>query len=208
MAKVKIGNVFPSDEYLLTRCAPTGYGLGVSALKAVDDCDNAVKNGWYLINASAANSPFRNAHGAMRVDVHTTSHIVQTAYSGAFTGKGVVILRRVMFSGVWQEWEYITPLMVVGDEYRTTERWQGKAVYTKLVDCGAMPNSESKIVAHNCAAIMMIRCCGTTNLGTTIPYRWNDSYAAVSADRTNIHLCTSTDFSGQTCMVQLWYTKD
>ena len=29
------------------------------------------------------------------------------------------------------------------------------------------------------------------------------NYLSVSADHTNIHLCTNTDFSTQTCIVQL-----
>lgn len=104
--------------------------------------------------------------------------------------------------------KWVNPPMNVGEEYCTTEFFNGKPVYTKLVNCDYLPNAESKIVAHGCAAVSMIRCCGITSLGTTIPYRWNDSYVSVSADRTNIHLCTNSDFSSQTCKVQLWYTKN
>lgn len=44
-----------------------------------------------------------------------------------------------------QEW--ITPPMVVGVEYRTTERHKGKVVYTKLIDCGNLPASTTKLVS-------------------------------------------------------------
>lgn len=215
MTKVKIGNVYPSDEYLLARCAPIGYGLGAAAklLTSKDDLNTIKANGWYYWNDNnkPANVPTtENTNYLQAMRVWTTAG--GTCYQELVDMVGSVYqgckMQRTIYGNNVYEWEWVNPPMMAGIEYRTTERRQGKAVYTKLVDCGAIPNAESKIVAHNCAAIMMIRCCGTTNLGTTIPYRWNDSYTAVSADRTNIHLCTNADFSGQTCMVQLWYTKD
>jgi hypothetical protein len=39
------------------------------------------------------------------------------------------------------ETEYINPPMDLGIEYRTAERWNGKPVYTMLVDYGHMPDS-------------------------------------------------------------------
>ena len=36
--------------------------------------------------------------------------------------------------------------MIPGIEYRTTERYLGKPVYTKLVNCGAMPSKTTKTV--------------------------------------------------------------
>ena len=51
--------------------------------------------------------------------------------------------------------EWLNPPMRVGgidadgnpiNEYRTTERYRGKPVYTKLVDCGPMPSGTTKTV--------------------------------------------------------------
>ena len=209
MARVKLGNVRTPIEYLKQYFASAGYGLGEYAkqVDSTEDIDTIKSFGAYSWNANKpANAPsdYMCMIPVFRNSTNGTQYFQRDTLQGAYEVCG----RRVMADGVWGEFEWINPPMEVGKEYRTIERRQGKAVYTKLVDCGAMPNTESKIVAHNCAAIMMLRCCGTTNLGTTIPYRWNDSYTAVSADRTNIHLCTNADFSGQTCMVQLWYTKD
>ena len=36
-----------------------------------------------------------------------------------------------MESGVWNEWEYVNPPLLLGVEYRTTERHLGKPVYRK-----------------------------------------------------------------------------
>ncbi len=38
----------------------------------------------------------------------------------------------------WGPWEWINPPMDLGTEYRTTERYLGKPVYVKLVDCGEL----------------------------------------------------------------------
>ena len=210
MARNLIGNVYPTDEYLLSRCAPAGYGLG-EELPIVDKAglDNWISSGWCIYydafnkDSTLGGSAFVNCKGN---NSSITGAVIQEAHQQ--DGYGVNTLTRAYIGGEWTPWEYINPPMLLGVEYRTTERYMGKPVYTKLVDCGSLMNAESKVVAHGCAAIAMIRCCGTTNLGTTIPYRWNDNYLSVSADRTNIHICTNTDFSSQTCSVQLWYTKD
>lgn len=49
-------------------------------------------------------------------------------------------LRRYWYNGTWSEWEVENPPMSLGVEYRTTERWEGKPVYTKLVSLGAFTN--------------------------------------------------------------------
>lgn len=49
-----------------------------------------------------------------------------------------------VFSNGVKEW--INPPMVFGEEYRTTERYNGSPVYTKLVDFGALTNWTFKTV--------------------------------------------------------------
>ena len=47
--------------------------------------------------------------------------------------------------------EFQNPPMAEGVEYRTTERYLGKPVYTKAVNFGAMPNNSAKAVSHGIA---------------------------------------------------------
>ena len=42
--------------------------------------------------------------------------------------------------------EYLNPPMTLGVEYRTTERYLGKPVYVKVVDCGVAPSNSIKKV--------------------------------------------------------------
>lgn len=44
--------------------------------------------------------------------------------------------------------EWVSPPMLPGVEYRIAERYNGKPVYTKLVDCGAMPNNTVKAIEY------------------------------------------------------------
>lgn len=109
--------------------APSGYGLGENTydLPISTDADECMLNGWYRIDASTANGI--GASGVMRVETYGTGNIVQTAYSGNYTSYGMVIMQRIKRSGSWGEWEWVTPLMQPGVEYRTTERYEGKPVY-------------------------------------------------------------------------------
>lgn len=54
--------------------------------------------------------------------------------------------RMIKVAGVWQPFEWVNPPMDLGVEYRTTERYLGKPVYVKMVDCGSLPNAGYKAV--------------------------------------------------------------
>lgn len=56
--------------------------------------------------------------------------------------------RRVFNETAWKEWEWVNPVLGVGTEYRTTELYNGKPVYAKVVDMGTMPNATKKQVLH------------------------------------------------------------
>jgi hypothetical protein len=51
-----------------------------------------------------------------------------------------------MYNNEWYEWEFVNPPMIVGYEYRTTERWNGHAVYTTIIDCETPPSKSTKSV--------------------------------------------------------------
>lgn len=142
MSRVKIGNVYPSDEYLLARCAPAGYGLGGSARHFdIEDIDDIKQSGWYY----SSNPSGYDVNGVpvyfvqMRVDswweVESVNMVVQTLYYD------VCQIRRICDLNGWRPWEWVNPPMAAGVEYRTTERWNGKPVYIMLANFGALPNS-------------------------------------------------------------------
>lgn len=124
--------------------APAGYGLGGYAQK-VTDFNTVFGSGWYYGN-NAANAPFH--YSLVQVFSANESRAVQIGYDVSHNTSsryayGEIAVRRCT-EGVWGEWECVNPSMIPGVEYRTTERWNGKAVYTQLVDFGACPLSSTK----------------------------------------------------------------
>ena len=148
MARVKIGNVYPTDEYLLARCAPAGHGLGEN-LPTVDKAglNNWNSSGWRVYydeinpDSTLGSIAFVRCNGN---NASITGAVIQEAHKQ--DKYGVNILTRVYINGEWKPFEWVNPPMQVGLEYRTTERWQGKPVYYKVVDFGGLPNETTVAV--------------------------------------------------------------
>lgn len=64
--------------------------------------------------------------------------------------------RMLKDNGKWQPVEWINPPMTLGTEYRTTERYLGKPVYTKVVNCGNLPDGTTAEVAHGIANVGIV----------------------------------------------------
>lgn len=109
-------------------------------------------------------------------------------------------------AGQWDPLEYINPPMRLGVEYRTTERYLDKPVYVKVVDCGNLPASGLKNIAHGIANCKPIYVYGEMSNGNTLPYAVGTSYY-ISADGTYIQIYVTGDLSNQTVKATIKYTK-
>lgn len=140
--------------YGITDAAPAGYGLGTTAklLTSADDLDDIYQSGWYRWTESPpANAPtiiYDTCYGFMRVDGASDGTVVQTIYSGYSTARGIAVTRQLT-GGATDGWEWVNPPMVAGVEYRTTERYHSKPVYTKLVNCGTISSNTLTTVAYS-----------------------------------------------------------
>ena len=209
MARVKIGNVFPSDEYLLSRCAPAGFGLGEKKTKSIDNAaqvDSLYENGWYAYYNNyepLVPNVLLTAYGAIRVDAGGLA-TRQTFYPR--TNPSCARVRGATDLGPWSEWEWVNPPMDVGVEYRTTERYMGKPVYAKLVDCGGCPGVGTKTVAHNTAGVVewIISAHGQADNGRVFPCKGVD----IETSLTDIVIHAENDtMKDAACYVLLKYTK-
>lgn len=121
--------------------APAGYGLGTYdpvSISTDEQINSATRNGWYRVSASTMNfGGYTDGNGALFVAAIRNDRVWQTMY---FKNSNT-IARRVCASGTWGEWELENPPMNLGVEYRTTERYQGKPVYTACFSCGNLPAS-------------------------------------------------------------------
>lgn len=128
--------------------------------------------------------------------------------SSAYDAAEVYVRRR--FGTRWGEWEAESPPMIAGKEYRTTERYQGKAVYTALIALGNLPNASTKLVAHGLEATGIVRCVGQTTSGINLPMRYDggSNWASICADASYVVLTSGDDKSNISAYAQIWYTRD
>ena len=99
--------------------------------------------------------------------------------------------------------EWINPPMVSGVEYRTTERWMGKPVYTKIVAFGNLPNTSSKYInwsPDSGTVAYVINAVAVTSNGSMLN-------VIDSANVNNIWVVTKSDYSAQTANIMLKYIK-
>lgn len=145
------------------------------------------------------------------VDGLDTEIIEDSTYSGCF----------YRMNGGVQEW--FNPPMVLGaDPYRTTERYNGKPVYVKLVDVGTMPNDSVKIEEHKCPNIkdiVSISGSAKTSSGSVVAlpsatgYSYDpDDYGlglswAIGATEKNVYVVTNANRSSWTGSILLKFTK-
>lgn len=137
----RTGAVMPAaGDYTaaMVGAAPSGFGLGTGFANAPGlDANQIAANGVYAANN---NVPVSGVIFIVEAVVGANSqNQIQYAYayrpsSGVPTAS--TIQRRIRDSGLWSAWEWINPPMSIGVEYRTVERYLGKPVYIKLVNCG------------------------------------------------------------------------
>lgn len=194
-------------DTLLAGKAPDGYGLGKTAYGTnagtLANIDTYVENGWWRFDVVGAYDAIGVSanHSVLRVDAGRT--IVQTLFLDSYDA--VVTRRKIATESAWGEWEWVNSPMVVGTEYRTTERYHGKPVYCKLVDFGNLPNNTYKDVAHGISNLQRaISVFGESNGDNLIG---NMYITYVNIGSTNIRIKTNADRSGVSATVLIKYTK-
>lgn len=118
-----------------TAYAPGGYGLGqdtppiISSLAALDSLK---KPGWYRLTVPAGNAVicgYNVSYSTVFVEAYNANAVIQTVTNiGSAT-----CVKRASSNGAWGAWAIENPPMLPGVEYRTTELWNGRHVYKKLV---------------------------------------------------------------------------
>lgn len=200
--------------------APGGYGYG-DTLASIDiNNDEAAFNSaldallsglenYVTKQIRFANYPVGGQKGGTFVGTlykHDATYAV--LYGSSYDG-GTIQKRKL--AGAWQPWEWVNPPMELGVEYRTTERYLGKPVYTKLLDCGQI--ADNKQVEHG--IVNMRDCIFAQGLraGMPMPYIYNHnlsdpwSFYIAAVNDTKITFACGTSAAGGNCHVILKYTK-
>ena len=176
--------------------APSGYGLGASA---VNGGDSMTGSGFVYIGSGQPDGNGAWGYQVQYTDAYGTQTVC--AYDGTKR-------QRIKSQGKVSEWEFENPPMYVGIEYRTTERWNSVPIYTKIVECGALPNNSTKTVSHGANAKSVLRCHGVRTDGSSLPIRAYSYEIDIAANRTVILIRTNFDASDLSAYVQIWYTKE
>lgn len=209
--------------------APAGYVENFFDVNTIDEFNSKVAElesamevrtiKHYAISKKSHENEFPS--GDYLVEIDKSYHGFSTA-----TAKGIhngikVILHRVLFENVWGEWEWENPILYWGVEYRTTEKWDGKPVYTKWVshtpttDIGNASGSYGFAIEFSTPNFKrLIRYGGSLNVenGNALPYfdavggylgvnYMNNNGVAIAMNKKVIR-------AGTTINVQIWYTKE
>lgn len=152
--------------------APDGYGLGAGGKyisnATLGSLDTIEASGWYNMSMTRTVTVcgVTFAYAFMLVNAVDSNNANQILYP-IVSGSPVIV--RTLYGGKWQPYEILNPPMKPGVEYRTIERYLGKPVYIKVVDCGALPAAgTTKNVAYSS--------------GNTLPISVALSYGNMSSD--------------------------
>lgn len=196
--------------------APAGYGLGTDSTK-ITDFNAALTNGFFRSESDSVNGPFDGFIGL--VFVHSSyagaTHMVRQDAYRRLSGCPEHYVRYCI-AGTWKEWEYENPPMLLGVEYRTTERYQGKPVYAQLVNFGYGPNNTNAHVTKTIENIGdIVRWSGVMSDGCPFPFD-NHMYSPAhvvngivykTTNTLHIDLYTNENKSTTTMFIHVFYTK-
>lgn len=202
----------------LAKKAPSGYGYG-ETLKVIDH--NVESNFEALLNNELATMGDKQAkqiafscsgvlHEGITYFGTLTRNISGYAVLYGCSADNAKVFKS-MTNGVWSAFEWVNPPMLNGVEYRTTERWNGKAVYAVLLNFGTMPNSDSKIVGTGILATHVVSC--ELSLEDFDGFSYTNSpeiayYRATTSGSISMEIKTSHDYSSTTAYFLIKYIKD
>nr|DAG07596.1 MAG TPA: hypothetical protein [Caudoviricetes sp.] len=211
-------------EQGIANSAPGGFGLGENMGKKIGslaELDAIDKNGIYFYynqNESIGGYPY-GQNGAV-LHIRDDRCHTQFFFPGG-TDTRYWMRTRYEFSKTWGAWEFVKVPMELGVEYRTTERYMGKPVYTKVVNCGNLPDGTTAEVAHGIANVgIVVGAQAIASNGTgvfnglvylpsiyngSLTDRWTAYLAGVDAQ--NIRIFCGGGLAGCPVYVTMRYTK-
>lgn len=183
------------------------YGGDINAISSQGD-DSLYPNSvvWVGPSQGTTNMPL-DGHGYCITWSSDTGFIQEIYYTN---GAHCRRLRCNEGSGsAWKSWEWVSPPMVVGTEYRTTQRWMNAPVYTKIIGCGTASNG--KEVDYGLTGQTLVKATGI--IGSFICPRIHSSLDNDNScwmefwnQKLFIH-CGSNVAGNYIGYAQLWYTR-
>ena len=206
-------NIFPLTLLECVRGAeslnPGRFGLGAngSAIPG-NDLNNAILGGFYAFSSAVQNIPSFKSGKVLVMPYTSLQYYTQIAFA-ALTSEIAV---RFCNGGNWGPWEYLNPLLSLGVEYRTVERYNGKPVYVKAINFGALPNNTNKSVEHGVADMgVCFELFGSSSPNsdpsTGVNLIGDSRTTAFYRAGTVIYIGSNVNFSSSSAIVVMKYTK-
>lgn len=186
--------------------APAGYGLGTySAAKwisNISEIDNIKTNGVYGVSQNIGSPLVLEgiAFNMLNLEVYMVNALWGTQIVRFLDG---YVMRRRCRNGAWEAWMWENPPMQEGVEYRTTELWNGKAVYKKLHKIGYLAAGTHNI-AHNIGSISTALSIRVTNNNVEDVTLYS-GITNLTFSQTNISIVCGNAFGN--LVAELKYTK-
>ena len=199
--------------YAQVGAAPAGYCIGDYAKTITGEDLNTFNKGGAFVFDTATNMPGAfNGWCYMSVLPSNGHSAIQTVW-GMLEHVGCAMQRVKTDWGTdaWTEWEWVNPPMHDGVEYRTTERYLGKAVYAALLNFGYLPNNSVKNMDTSIVASRVLSCelSLQSEDGGTLTNHLNIShYRAQTFITITLQAATTADLSTTTAYFLVKYTKD
>ena len=183
--------------------APDGYGLGaVWNVAPSRDADLITGSGFQM---AVLNTPTGNSWWGILSFVYDADSATQWAMpqnTAAYYGS---VCKREKRAGTWTPWEWVNPPLALGVEYRTTERYLGKPVYTTIVNFGAI-SAGTNTIAHNLVSVEQMVGCELIDVSGYVAGQPSTLFA--TANKSSVYIeATGSQYVGRKIYVRLRYTK-
>lgn len=185
--------------YTLLDFYKTGRGISFGKVGTRDGFDCAMDAYFGNKRVQEVGSPTADTDAVNRAYVHDTfaPATEDTTYPGCY------------YRMVDDVKEWLNPPLVVGVEYRTTERYVGKPVYILLKDLGSLPNAGSRTVENLSTKVDRIVDAVFNTASTDASYHnaQEVSWYVGSYGWPYCIMKTTTDMSAYTARITIKYTK-
>ena len=203
--------------------APSGYGYGGKITTKIYNTDGMEAD--FLAKLEAAYSAMSD-ETAMQVQFVDVSIGTGFTFTGTLyknwsdygwlkgTSYNGCTVQRFKQDGTWSKAEWENPPMYEGDEYRTTERYNGKPVYVKTFSASfnsisAAGTVKDLLIPHGLPNHYIVRVEATAGTYMFPSIMDRDSFTSIyTIDATNITIRVCDDNWNGSIRFTLYYTKD
>jgi hypothetical protein len=203
------------EEQLASK-APAGFGLGGSQSFTNGNIGDICATGWYHAHQTLTIGGLSADYWYLHVKSYSDGlqHCRQELYPVALGNNGCKLVR-IKLSGTWQEWVWENPPMLLGVEYRTTERCEGNPVYRKRIaythtdNIGTVGTVTGFNVPHGISNLdTVVRIFGKAGTNVLPYYTSTGDWTAVThTTSSSIAIRTNGTWTGRTWIFDMAYTK-